>query len=69
MTKNKSQGQTLPWCVIDISDESFSHGQKYVAFSRPSVFENAAVFCLKQQVENEAITFTNIVYAELLGNE
>ena len=34
MTINKSQGQTLEFVGLDLTDEVFAHGQLYVAFSR-----------------------------------
>jgi ATP-dependent DNA helicase PIF1 len=34
MTINKSQGQTMSVCGLDLSTSCFSHGQLYVACSR-----------------------------------
>ena len=34
MTTNKSQGQSFNQILLDLSDDSFSHGQAYVAASR-----------------------------------
>lgn len=68
MTKNKSQGQSLPWCVNDITVESFSHGQEYVALSRPQEFMHAAIFCNVTQTDNDAVMIKNVVYQELFKN-
>ena len=68
MTKNKSQGQTLPWSVNDVSVESFSHGQEYVAVSRPQEFLHTAMFCLEEQIIDGAVCFRNVVYPELFEN-
>ena len=69
MTKNKAQGQTIPWCIIDVSDESFAHGQEYVAFSRPNVFNHSAIFCNESDVVDNEPTFINVVYDELMEND
>jgi nucleoside-triphosphatase THEP1 len=34
MTTNKSQGQDMDQVVLDLTDDPFSHGQAYVAYSR-----------------------------------
>ena len=34
MTTNKSQGQSFEKILLDLTDDSFSHGQTYVALSR-----------------------------------
>ena len=66
MTINKSQGQTIPWSVFDVSVPCFSHGQGYVALSRANFFGNTAMFCLQNQIFDGAVTFENVVYNELL---
>jgi ATP-dependent DNA helicase PIF1 len=38
MTINKSQGQTMSVCGLDLSTSCFSHGQLYVACSRTIQF-------------------------------
>jgi ATP-dependent DNA helicase PIF1 len=66
MTKNKCQGQTLRYVLNDISSPSFSHGQEYVAMSRVNDIDNLKLFCNKNNIYNDSVTFTNIVYDELL---
>ncbi len=34
ITINKSQGQSIKYCVVDLRSPCFSHGQFYVACSR-----------------------------------
>jgi ATP-dependent exoDNAse (exonuclease V) alpha subunit len=43
MTINKSQGQTLSHVGLHLTDDVFSHGQFYVAFSRAKAAENVKV--------------------------
>ena len=64
-TKNKAQGQGLLWSLNDIRQESFSHGQEYVAMSRPFDIDQVAVFCTEDQIVNDSPVFSNIVYNEL----
>ena len=40
MTTNKSQGQSFEKILLDLSDDSFSHGQTYVALSRVRRYDN-----------------------------
>ena len=40
MTTNKSQGQSFDQILLDLSDDSFSHGQTYVALSRVRRYDN-----------------------------
>ena len=65
MTKNKAQGQSLQWSLNDIRSPSFSHGQEYVALSRPVDFDQVAIFCTEDQVYEDSVFITNIVYPEL----
>jgi ATP-dependent DNA helicase PIF1 len=67
MTKNKAQGQSLTWELNDIRRSSFSHGQEYVAFSRATNFDQIAVFCNENQIEDDYVLFSNIVYNELFN--
>ena len=65
MTKNKAQGQSLQWSLNDIRSPSFSHGQEYVALSRPIDFDQVAIFCTPEQVFDDAVNISNTVYPEL----
>ena len=65
MTKNKAQGQSLQWSLNDIRSPSFSHGQEYVALSRPVDFDQVAIFCTPEQVFDDAVNIRNTVYPEL----
>jgi len=67
MTKNKAQGQSLQWSINDIRSPSFSHGQEYVALSRPVDFDQVAIFCTENQCYEDSVFFTNIVYPELFA--
>ena len=66
MTINKSQGQTLPWSIFDVTVPCFTHGQGYVALSRANFFPNTAMFCNTNQIFDNAVIFENVVYDELL---
>jgi len=67
MTKNKAQGQSLQWSINDIRSPSFSHGQEYVALSRPVDFDQVAIFCTENQCNEDSVFITNIVYPELFA--
>ena len=66
ITYNKSQGQTIPTSLIDIRSCPFTHGHLYVAMSRAEDVDQTAFFCFESQVEEGAVTVTNVVYPELL---
>jgi ATP-dependent DNA helicase PIF1 len=61
MTINKSQGQTLEICGLDIETDCFSHGQLYVACSRVGNPNNLYIY-------TQNGTTKNIVYREALCN-
>ena len=61
----KAQGQGLLWSLNDIRKESFSHGQEYVAMSRPFHIDQVAAFCTEDQIVNDSPVFSSIVYNEL----
>lgn len=66
MTKNKAQGQSLQWMLNDIRNDAFSSGQEFVADSRPTDIDHAALFADEDQVDSGRVLFTNVVYPELL---
>jgi ATP-dependent DNA helicase PIF1 len=43
MTINKFEGQTLSHVGLHLTNDIFSHGQLYVAFSRPKALANVKV--------------------------
>lgn len=59
MTINKSQGQTLKVVGVDLTEQPFSHGQLYVAFSRVGSPSNLHVLA----PDNKA---RNVVYHSVL---
>jgi hypothetical protein len=69
MTKNKAQGQGLEWSVNDIREPSFTHGQEYVALSRPFRFDQVAIFCNPDQSYEGKVCISNVVYNELLDEK
>ena len=73
MTVNKSQGQTLVRVLEDVSEESFCHGQTYVARSRVQKRENIKVYLRQTQLMESTDgdntywpTMINVVYPEIL---
>lgn len=64
MTINKAQGQTLPKVFLYLTDECFSHGQLYVAFSRAVSPCSVSVYN-RREVNNIPVT-ANVVWKELL---
>lgn len=59
MTPNKSQGQSLSVCGLNLENECFSHGQLYVACSR--VGKPSALFVLAPDNKTK-----NVVYHKVL---
>jgi len=66
-TARRNQGQSLEWSLNDIRSPSFSHGQEYVALSRPIDFDKVAIFCNSNQIFEGSVVFTNVVYNELFN--
>lgn len=52
MTINKSQGQTMTVCGIDLENCCFSHGQLYVACSRVGKPQNLFIFAQNGETQN-----------------
>ena len=69
MTYNKSQGQELNRCIVDITSPPFMHGHLYVALSRIRKCENILIFynsdTLKDENDNIPI-ICNYVYKQLI---
>ncbi len=65
MTINKSQGQTLSHVGLHLTDDVFSHGQLYVAFSRAKAPANVKVQ-LPNSVHGRIGLMHNVVYKEAL---
>ncbi len=66
MTKNKSQGQSIPVSLDDVQHPPFSHGHLYVSMSRATDVDKKAFFCREDQVLEGAVAVENVVYPELL---
>ena len=66
MTKNKSQGQSIPYSLNDIRHPPFSHGHLYVSMSRATDADQVRFFCNRDQVEDEGVIVDNVVYEEML---
>jgi ATP-dependent DNA helicase PIF1 len=60
ITINKSQGQSIKYCGVDLRSPCFSHGQLYVACSRVGSPKN--LFILAPGGETE-----NVVYNQVLS--
>ena len=68
LTMNKSQGQTIPnRLLLDLTDQSFTHGHLYVALSRITAFYNIMIFCNPEDIHNDDIVVNNIVYRALFS--
>jgi len=69
MTYNKSQGQELNRCIVDITSPPFCHGHLYVALSRIRNCENIKIFYDDDSImaddENEIPIICNYNYKEL----
>jgi len=65
MTINKSQGQTLSHVSLHLTDDVFSHGQLYVAFSRAKASANIKVLLL-DTIHGRIGLMRNVVYEEAL---
>ena len=66
MTKNKSQGQSIPNSLNDIRNPPFSHGHLYVSMSRATDVDQVCFFCNDNQIEEDSIIVDNVVYQEMM---
>ena len=66
MTKNKSQGQSIPFSLNDIRHPPFSHGHLYVSMSRATDVDQVRFFCDESQIEEDAVVVDNVVYPEMM---
>jgi hypothetical protein len=66
MTKNKSQGQAIPFSLNDIRNPPFSHGHLYVSMSRANDVDQVCFFCDEEQIEEKSIVVDNVVYNEMM---
>ena len=66
MTKNKSQGQSIPFTINDIRSPPFSHGHLYVSMSRATNVRQTAFFCDDTQIDEGAVIVDNVVYPEMM---
>ena len=66
LTINKSQGQTLDFVGLDLTNEVFTQGQLYVAFSRVRSFSSISILPDPHSSVNENCFTDNVVYKEVL---
>lgn len=62
MTYNKSQGQELHKCLVDIRSPPFVHGHLYVALSRVKYYNNIRIFCTEDNIVDGAVVLKNYFY-------
>ena len=63
MTYNKSQGQELNRCLVDIRSPPFVHGHLYdVALSRIKFYNNIRIFCTEDNIVDSTIILKNYFY-------
>jgi hypothetical protein len=65
MTYNKSQGQELKRCLVDIRSPPFVHGHLYVALSRIRFYNDIRIFCADENIQNNSIVIKNYIYNQL----
>lgn len=67
ITCNKSQGQSLSACGINLDWPFFSHGQLYVALSRVRNPENMKILAKNSCFDGHEGCYTdNVVFSEVL---
>jgi ATP-dependent exoDNAse (exonuclease V) alpha subunit len=67
MTINKSQGQSLRYIGVYLSQPVFSHGQIYVALSRVTSRKGLKISITDDKGEDSNTT-ENVVYKEVFNN-
>jgi len=65
MTYNKSQGQELKKCLVDIRSPPFVHGHLYVALSRIRHYDDIRIFCTDDNIEDNCIIIKNYIFNQL----
>ena len=66
MNYNKSQGQELKKCLVDIRSPPFVHGHLYVSLSRIRFFDNIRIFCTNDNIDiDDCIIVKNYIYNQL----
>jgi ATP-dependent DNA helicase PIF1 len=60
MTINKSQGQSLTICGLNLENQCFSHGQLYVACSR--VGKPSALFVFAPEKKTKNVVYNKVLY-------
>ena len=70
LTNNKAQGQTLQRITIDQRNDSFAHGQTYVAFGRACNRDSVCVLIRPDRIHSTGdrvnALVRNVVYPVLL---
>jgi ATP-dependent exoDNAse (exonuclease V) alpha subunit len=70
LTNNKAQGQTLQRITIDQRNDSFAHGQTYVAFGRACNRDSVCVLVRPERAHSTgdqvSALVRNVVYPALL---
>ena len=66
MTYNKSQGQELFKCLVDIRSPPFVHGHLHVvALSKIKFYDNIRIFCTDENIDENATILKNFFYESL----
>ena len=68
MTINKSQGQTYDKVGIHLPEPCFSHGQRYVAFSRARCFEDISLQILNSSKQFMTDSMSHLITMNVVYN-